>query len=74
VGDGQAEADPVLFCALSDAILQGREVGFTYRKLAGDVPERRRVGPYHLGQVVSVRGTTVGKGWPTGRVAARRRG
>jgi len=48
---GVVEADARLFGALSDAILQGREVGFVYRKLAGDVPEPRRVRPYHLGQV-----------------------
>jgi proteasome accessory factor B len=48
---GVVEADARLFGALSDAILQGREIGFTYRKLTGDVPEPRRVRPYHLGQV-----------------------
>lgn len=48
---GVVEADARLFGALSDAILQGREIGFTYRKLTGDAPERRRVRPYHLGQV-----------------------
>lgn len=48
---GVVEADARQFGALSDAILQGREVGFTYRKLTGDVPEPRRVRPYHLGQV-----------------------
>ncbi len=45
------EADARLFGTLSDAILQGGEVGFTYRELTGDVPEGRRVRPYHLGQV-----------------------
>jgi proteasome accessory factor B len=48
---GVVEADARLFGALSDAILQGREVGFTYRKLTRDTPEPRRVRPYHLGQV-----------------------
>ena len=48
---GVVEADARLFGSLSDAILQGREVGFNYRKLTGDMPEPRRVQPYHLGQV-----------------------
>jgi proteasome accessory factor B len=48
---GVVEADARLFGTLSDAILQGREVAFTYRKLTGDVAEPRRVRPYHLGQV-----------------------
>lgn len=48
---GVVEADARMFGVLSDAILQGREVAFTYRKLAGVSGEPRRVRPYHLGQV-----------------------
>jgi len=48
---GIVEADARLFGALSDAILQGREIEFVYRKLTSEAPETRRVPPYHLGQV-----------------------
>jgi predicted DNA-binding transcriptional regulator YafY len=46
---GVVEADARSFGALSDAILQGHEIGFNYRKLTRDVPESRRVRPCHLG-------------------------
>lgn len=48
---GVVEADARLFGTLTEAILHRREITFAYRKLNAGRPERRRVQPYHLGQV-----------------------
>ena len=48
---GVVEADMTVFGDLLDAVMEHREVTFDYHKLKGDKPERRRVRPYHVGQI-----------------------
>ncbi|MFP4283320.1 MAG: helix-turn-helix transcriptional regulator [Verrucomicrobiota bacterium] len=45
---GDAVADMALFQAVTDAVLQSRELRFTYHKLNATRPEPRHVQPYHL--------------------------
>lgn len=48
---GVMEADVSLFGELLDAVMERREVEFDYRKLSAERSERRRVCPYHVGQI-----------------------
>lgn len=48
---GVVPADLTLFSDLLDAVLECREVTFGYQKLNATVPERRKVRPYHVGQI-----------------------
>ena len=48
---GTALVDEELFTAVSKAVLNRREVEFTYRKPDYNEPERRRLQPYHLASV-----------------------
>ncbi len=48
---GAGSVDEALFVAVSKAVLERREVEFTYRKAGYNEPERRRVQPYHLASV-----------------------
>ena len=43
--------DVKVFGQLAEAVLDQCEVGFFYRKLSADEAEKRRVRPYHLGEV-----------------------
>jgi len=45
------KTDLKLFGKLADAVLECREVEFSYRKLGSDKSEKRRIQPYHLGEV-----------------------
>lgn len=46
---GVGLADMQVFDALAKAVTERQEVEFTYHKLAGEEPEKRKVRPYHLG-------------------------
>jgi proteasome accessory factor B len=46
-----AKRDIKVFGVLAEAVLKHRTVQFDYRKLGADRAERRRVQPYHLGEV-----------------------
>ncbi len=48
---GVTRTDLKLFGKLAEAVLQRREVEFSYRKLGSDRSEKRRLQPYHLGEV-----------------------
>ncbi len=48
---GVARTDLKLFGRLAEAVLRRREVEFGYRKLGSDRTGKRRVQPYHLGEV-----------------------
>ena len=48
---GVLPADVALFGDLLDAALARREVSFDYHKLTSNRAERRRVHPYHIGQI-----------------------
>jgi proteasome accessory factor B len=48
---GVAKTNLKLFGKLAEAVLHRREVEFTYRKLGSDRSEKRRIQPYHLGEV-----------------------
>ena len=48
---GALEADLPLFSNLLDATMNSREIMFDYRKLTDAAAERRRVQPYHVGQL-----------------------
>ncbi|WP_424315688.1 helix-turn-helix transcriptional regulator [Haloferula sp.] len=45
------KTDLKLFGNLAEAVLKRREVAFDYRKLGSDRSEKRRIQPYHLGEV-----------------------
>jgi len=45
------KTDLKTFGRLAEAVLKHREVEFGYRKLGSDKTERRRIQPYHLGEV-----------------------
>lgn len=45
------KTDLKLFGKLAEAVLECREVEFGYRKLGSDSSEKRRIQPYHLGEV-----------------------
>lgn len=46
-----AQTDLKLFGKLAEAVMQRQEVEFNYRKVGSDVSEKRRLQPYHLGEV-----------------------
>lgn len=48
---GVTKTDLKLFGKLAEAVMDGREVEFGYRKLGGERTETRRLRPYHLGEV-----------------------
>ena len=48
---GTTTTDLKLFGKLAEAVLHRREVEFNYRKLGEDRPDKRRIQPYHLGEV-----------------------
>ena len=48
---GVARTDLKLFGKLAEALLERREVRFSYRKLGAAISETRRLHPYHLGEV-----------------------
>lgn len=48
---GVLATDVTLFGDLLDAVIAKREVSFDYHKLTGTKPERRKVQPYHVGQI-----------------------
>lgn len=48
---GTGVVDEALFVAVSKAVLERREVEFTYRKPDYNEPELRRVQPYHLASI-----------------------
>ncbi|MCH7228741.1 helix-turn-helix transcriptional regulator [Haloferula sp. A504] len=48
---GVTKTDLKLFGKLAEAVLERREVEFGYRKLGSDRSEKRRIRPYHLGEV-----------------------
>lgn len=48
---GVTKTDLKTFGRLGEAVLQHREVEFGYRKLGSDKTERRRIHPYHLGEI-----------------------
>lgn len=48
---GVSKTDLRLFGKLSEAVLKKREVEFNYRKMGAERTERRRLRPYHLGEV-----------------------
>ncbi len=46
---GTGLADMEVFDALANAVMDGKEVSFSYHKLAGEMAEQRTARPYHLG-------------------------
>lgn len=48
---GVTKTDLKLFGKLAEAVMRHREVEFNYRKLGSDAAEKRRIQPYHLGEV-----------------------
>lgn len=48
---GVPKTDLKLYGQLAEAVLQRREVEFSYRKLGAEKSEKRRLQPYHLGEV-----------------------
>lgn len=48
---GQAMIEAKVMGRLGDAVLRRKEVQFNYRKMGAKVAEKRRVQPYHLGEV-----------------------
>lgn len=48
---GTVQPDLAHFEVVSRAVMESRELAFTYTKLAAQQPERRRVRPYHIGCV-----------------------
>lgn len=48
---GATKTDLKIFGNLAEAVLKKREVEFNYRKLGSDKTEKRKVQPYHLGEV-----------------------
>ena len=48
---GVTKTDLKLFGKLADAVMTRRELEFGYRKLGSEQTERRRLQPYHLGEV-----------------------
>ena len=48
---GVTKTDLKTFGKLGEAVLQRREIEFGYRKLGSDKTEKRRIRPYHLGEV-----------------------
>lgn len=48
---GVVDADLTLFGKLAEAVLNQREVSFTYRKLGDKESIKRRLQPYHVGEI-----------------------
>lgn len=48
---GVVEADLTLFGKLAEAVLKQREVTFTYRKVGATASGKRRIQPYHVGEI-----------------------
>ena len=48
---GVTKTDLKTFGKLAEAVLKRREIEFGYRKLGSDKTERRRLQPYHLGEI-----------------------
>jgi proteasome accessory factor B len=49
--ESSSEVQPAVFETVGLAVRESRELSFLYRKLGGEVDERRRIRPYHLGCV-----------------------
>jgi proteasome accessory factor B len=45
------QTDLKLFGKLAEAVMQSQEVEFSYRKMGSDESEKRKIQPYHLGEV-----------------------
>lgn len=48
---GVTKTDLKLFGTLAEAVMEQREIEFGYRKLGSEMTEKRRIQPYHLGEV-----------------------
>ncbi|MBT8036181.1 MAG: WYL domain-containing protein [Verrucomicrobiae bacterium] len=48
---GVVDADLTLFGKLAEAVLKQQEVSFRYRKIGGKTSLRRRLQPYHVGEI-----------------------
>lgn len=49
--NGVVQADLTLFGMLAEAVLKQHEVSFNYRKVGADNSDRRRLQPYHVGEI-----------------------
>lgn len=49
--NGVVHADLTLFGKLAEAVLQQKEVSFQYRKMGAINSKRRRIQPYHVGEI-----------------------
>lgn len=49
--NGVVHADLTLFGKLAEAVLQQKEVSFQYRKMGASASGRRRIQPYHVGEI-----------------------
>lgn len=49
--NGVVQADLTLFGKLAEAVLKQNEVSFNYRKVGAETSSRRRLQPYHVGEI-----------------------